>query len=35
MSENKEQEVSTEATEVAASTPVVEAGEREARRGSR
>ena len=35
MSENKEQVVSTEATEAAAAAPTVEAGEREARRGSR
>jgi small subunit ribosomal protein S5 len=35
MSENKEQVVSTEATEAVVAAPVVEAGEREARRGSR
>jgi small subunit ribosomal protein S5 len=35
MSENKEQVVSTETTDAAAAAPAVEAGEREARRGSR
>ena len=35
MSENKEQVVSVETTDAAAAAPAVEAGEREARRGSR